>query len=118
MSLTRLHQDRRRPGVVLLVVITLLTLFAVVGIAFVLFAQSEATAARVWRESETLPRPDMDQEMLLAYTLSQLLYGTNNPSSQLIYQSLAENMYGPAGNTVPYNGTGRLHTGGASDAYY
>jgi hypothetical protein len=107
MSLRLSQSQSRRPGVVLLVVITLLTLFAVVGIAFVLFAQSEATASRVWRESETLQRPDMDPEMLLAYTLSQLIYGTNNQSSQLIYQSLAENMYGPPGNTVPFNGTGR-----------
>jgi len=113
-----LSHTRRRRGVVLLVVITLLTLFAVVGIAFVLFAQSEATASRVWRESETLQRPDMDPEMLLAYTLSQLLYGTNNQGSQLIYQSLAENMYGPPGNTMPFNGTGRIHTGGAADTYY
>ena len=105
MSLTRLHQDRRRPGVVLLVVITLLTLFAVVGIAFVLFAQAEATAARVWRDSETSQRPDMDPEMLLAYFLSQAIYGTTNQGSALQYTSLAENMYGAPGNTTPFNGT-------------
>jgi hypothetical protein len=97
----------RRSGVVLLVVITLLTLFAVVGIAFVLFAQSEAIAARVSREVETVQRPDMDPEMLHAYFLSQLIYGTNNPASQMCFQSLAENLYGSAGNTIAYNGMGR-----------
>jgi len=112
--------SRRRAGVVLLVVITLLTLFAVVGIAFVMFAQAEATAARVWRESETLQQPDMDPEMLLAYFLSQFVYGTNNPYSALQYQDLATNMYGAVGNTVPFNGTGRIHTAAnpANDDYY
>jgi CHASE1-domain containing sensor protein len=58
-----------RPGVILLVVITLLTLFAVVGLAFVLYAQSEANAARLAREAETLTRPDADPEQLLGYFL-------------------------------------------------
>jgi len=108
MSLRLSLTKCRRSGVVLLVVITLLTLFAVVGIAFVLFAQAEAIAARGFRESETAQRPDMDQEMLLAYFLSQMIYGTNNQASQLRFQSLAENMYGTAGNTSAYNGTGLL----------
>jgi len=103
--------------VVLLVVITLLTLFAVVGIAFVFYAQAEATAARVAREAETVRQPDADPELLLAYYLSQLIYGTSNQGSQLRYHSLAENMYGAPGSIAPFNGTGRLHTG-APDDYY
>jgi hypothetical protein len=106
-------QTTRRRGVVLLVVITLLTLFAVVGITFVLFAQSEAVAARVWREAQTNQRPDMDQEMLLAYFLNQFIFGTTNQGSALQYNSLAEGMYGAPGNIIAYNGTGRVHTGGA-----
>jgi hypothetical protein len=110
----------RRQGVILLVVITLLTLFAVVGITFVIFAQSEAVASRVWRESETMRRPDMDPEMLLAYLLNQFIYGVVdqngnrwNPGSALQYHSLAENMYGYAPgscSTIPFSGTGRVHT--------
>jgi hypothetical protein len=111
---------KKRTGVVLLVVITLLTLFAVVGITFVLFSQSEAIAARVWRESETLQRPDMDPEMLLSYFLSQLIYDTNNPNSALRGHGLARNMYGKPGSNVPFNGTGRVHTNAnpAQDDYY
>lgn len=104
------HTSSKRSGVILLVVITLLTLFAVVGVTFVIFAQSEASAARVWRDGETLQRPDMDSEMLLAYFLNQLIYDTDNPHSALRGHSLARSVYGKAGGTVPFNGTGRIHT--------
>ncbi|MBY0523682.1 MAG: hypothetical protein K2R98_09790 [Gemmataceae bacterium] len=109
-----------RGGVILLVVITLLTLFAVVGITFVIYAQAEASAARIYRESESLQRPDMDPEMLLAYFLGQLVYDTDNPHSALRGHSLARSMYGKAGNTVPFNGTGRVHTNAdpAQDDFY
>jgi hypothetical protein len=92
------------------VVITLLTLFAVAGLTFVIYAQAEAGAARAWRESESLQRPDLDPEMLLAYFLSQLIYDSDNPQSALRGHSLARNMYGKPGNTTPFNGTGRVHT--------
>ncbi|MBY0523188.1 MAG: hypothetical protein K2R98_07305 [Gemmataceae bacterium] len=107
----------RRPGVILLVVITLLTLFAVVGITFVIYAQAEASSARICREAETLQRPDMDPELLLSYFLGQFLYDTDNPKSALRGHSLARTMYGKPGNTTAYNGTGRLHTA-APDEYY
>lgn len=106
-----------RPGVILLVVITLLTLFAVVGVTFVLFAQAEASSARVYREGEALVRPDMDPEMLLAYFLNQLVYDVPDDAggafSALRGHSLARSMYGynsdvGASNNVPFNGAGRL----------
>jgi len=74
--------------VILLVVITLLTLFAVVGITFVIFAQSEAVASRVWRESETLQRPDMDPPLehrrRRSYCCPELLYGFSGPMHPLL----------------------------------
>jgi hypothetical protein len=98
-----------RRGVVLLIVISLLVLFALVGIAFVIYAESQANTARIWREGETAQRPDMDPELLLSYFLGQLVYDTDNPFSALRGHSLARTMYGKAGSVVPYNGTGRLH---------
>src|SRR5271155_3473927 len=106
-----------RQGVILLVVISLLVLFSLVGIAFVIYAESQANTARIWREGETLTKPDADPEMLLAYFLGQLIYDTDNPFSAIRGQSLARNMFGKAGSTVPFSGTGRVHTG-APDDYY
>jgi hypothetical protein len=102
--------SRRRRGVVLLVVISLLMLFAIVGIAFVIYAEAQASTARIWKESGSLRRPDIDPEELLAYFLSQLIYDTDNPLSALRGHSLARNIYGQKGNFVPFNGSGRLRT--------
>ena len=101
----------QRDGVILLVVISLLVLFSLVGLAFVVYAEGQANVARLWREAETAQRPDMDQELLLAYFLSQLIYDTDNPHSALRGHSFARTMYGRPGGTVAFNGTGRLHNG-------
>jgi hypothetical protein len=97
-----------RQGVVLLVVISLLVLFFVVGLAFVIYSSAQATNARVFREAETVDHPDMDPEMLLSYFMGQLIYGTTNPNSALaaspVSSCLGPNMYGTAGGTVPYAG--------------
>jgi hypothetical protein len=52
-----------RHGVSLLAAPTRLTLFAVVGLAFVLDAQSEAHVARLARETEILTRSDENPEL-------------------------------------------------------
>jgi hypothetical protein len=105
--LRKTHSASARDGVVLLVVISLLVLFALVGLAFVIYAEAQANTARIWREKETQEQPDMDPEMLLAYFLSELIYDSNNPLSQMQGNSMAWNMYGPTGSTVPFCGTGR-----------
>jgi hypothetical protein len=107
-----------RRGVILLVVISLLVLFAAAGLCFVVYAESQATTARIWREAEDLQQPDGDPELLLSYFLNQLIYDTDNPHSALRGHSLARTMYGRPGGTTPYNGTGRLHTPGPQDNYY
>jgi hypothetical protein len=104
-----------RRGVVLLVVLVLLTLFAVVGLSFVLYANSAATSAQIFREAETQDRADVDPELLLSYFLGQLVYDVPDDEkgvySGLRGHSLARSMYGYKEgdpNDVPFNGTGRL----------
>jgi hypothetical protein len=107
---------RRRRGVILLVVLALLTLFAVVGLSFVFYAESVARSAQLAREAEGLDRPDVNPELLLSYFLGQVLYDQNDDavgvSSALRGHSLARLLYGyddRGPNFTPFNGTGRLH---------
>jgi hypothetical protein len=109
---------RRRPGVILLVVVVLLTLFATLGVAFVLYAESAAAAARLGRDAEVQDRPDVPPQVALNYFLGQLLYDAadNDPGvySALRGHSLARLLYGynddsPTDNAQPFNGVGRLH---------
>jgi hypothetical protein len=108
-----------RRAVVLLLVLMLLTLFAVVGISFVLYANAAATAAQLHRESESLSKPDVDPELLFAYFLGQLIYDVPDDErgaySALRGHSLARSIYGSndtpgCANILPFNGVGRLHT--------
>src|SRR5437899_8777374 len=87
-----------RVGVILVIVLMLLTLLAVVGLSFVLYAQSAATSARFYREAESPIRPDIDPELLLAHFLGQLIYDVPDDASgvysALRGHSLARTMYG------------------------
>jgi hypothetical protein len=116
-----------RRGVILLVVLALLTLFAVVGLAFVLYAEATADVARVFREAATEGRPDMEPELALALFLNQLIYDATDDEggiySALRGHSLARLMYGslPESTTIPrtanshpWSGVGRPHTGPAA----
>ena len=116
-----------RQAMILMVVLALLTLFAIVGISFVLYADAAALSARTRREAETAPRPDVDPEQALALFLSQLIYDVPDDQtgvgSGLRGHSLLRTLYGYnnavdyatgaytlVGNDVPYNGVGRLHS--------
>jgi hypothetical protein len=112
-------QPLSRRGAVLLVVITMLVLFAAVALAFVYYAQSEATASRYGRESQTAFRPDLDPELALSYFLSKLLYGDADDAtgvySALRGHDLSRLVYDwndATFNTTPFNGMGRPHTDG------
>ena len=70
--------SRNRSGVVLLIVIAMLALFAAVGLAFVYYADNEAAASHANVDQGRTYRADADPELLLAHFMSQLLYGTND----------------------------------------
>src|SRR5216683_909679 len=116
-----------RRGVILIVVLLMLTLFAILGLTFVLYADSEATSARIAREAETAQRVDLEPELAFSYFLGQLLYDCLDDErgaySALRGHGLLRNMYGLnyesvagqwtlEGNYMGYNGTGRLHSPG------
>jgi hypothetical protein len=119
----RYQQSNERRAVILMVVLSLLTLFAIVGVTFVLYADAEAAAARVAREAETAQRADMDPQQALSFLLSQIIYDvpdtTSGASSGLRGHSLGRTMYGynsltPGLNIIPYSGIGRVHTNGGT----
>src|SRR5262249_22207013 len=87
-----------RRGVILMVVLSLLTLFAIVGISFVLSADAEALNSRVGREAENLTRPDVDPQLALSLFLGQMIYDASDDESgwysSLRGHSLARLMYG------------------------
>ena len=101
----------RRPGAILLVVLALLALFAVIGLSFVLYAESEANSARVSREARRLPAEGLPPDPLPAAeaVLAQILYGDPaNDRSALHGHDLATLKYGGQGGTAAYNGVGTV----------
>jgi hypothetical protein len=108
-------QPISRRGAVLLVVITMLVLFAAVGLAFVYYANSEANASRNNREAQTAFRADVEPELALAYFLSKLVYGDKDDVSG-VYSAmrghdLARLVFegDPTSPITAFNGLGRQH---------
>jgi hypothetical protein len=120
----------RRRGVILLVVLALLTLFAILGVTFVYYASAEAESARIFRQDESsqTASASLQPELALSLFLGQLIYDLPDDAtgvySALRGNSLARSMYGlnmpMTGDTTnsnptnapddkPYIGVGRLH---------
>lgn len=118
---TRRRPARRR-GTILLVVLTLLALFAVIGLSFAFYAESSATQARIAREAVARgnDQPPDPTEALNKF-LGQLVYPVPDTGpdtlSALRGHELARQIYGfdgrpltpPPVNNVPYNGHGLYH---------
>jgi hypothetical protein len=119
----------RRRAAILLITIVMLMLFLVIGICFLVFAESQATSSRIYREAslylaDKYPSP----EEMLGWGLGELIYDVTDDSggaySAIRGHSLARNMYGwnyqqipgtsniiGINNETPFNGSGRLSTG-------
>ena len=104
------HPLDRRPGVVLLVVMAMLALFASLALSFVFYADAEAIAARLSMDSMVRLQADVDPETLAGSLLAQLLYPTENTNSALRGWDMARGVYGylpTALNYTPFNSSDR-----------
>lgn len=90
----RLTNDRARRGVLLLVVLSLLVLFALIGVTFVLVAGQARRGARSDARNEQYGD---DFRKQLDEGLAQLVRDTNNPLSTVRFHSLLNDMYGTDG---------------------
>src|SRR5207253_6198407 len=110
--------------------LALLTLFAIVGLSFVLYAQAEAESSRIHKENYGLRQELEAPDRMWDFALSKLIYDEFDDDGAGIYSalrghSLARSMYGfdnsigyylnpttPAyiPNQTPFNGTGRLQS--------
>src|SRR5262249_59761944 len=98
--------NETRRGIILLVVLALLTLFAILGISFVMYAGSQASSSRNAREAEAPVQPDVDPELLFSYYLSQLIFDQDDISgvySAMRGHSLGRTMFGLNADIKPFN---------------
>src|SRR5262249_104494 len=88
-----------------------------VGLAFVLYAEAEANAARIYREAGSLEQADVEPETAILLFLPQLIYDVDDAGgvySALRGHSLARLLYGHDAdpgppNDQPSSAPGRLH---------
>lgn len=126
--------DRKRKGMILYVIVVLVTLFLVVGMCFVLLAESQATASRIYREAAVYRDDYPTPQEMFGWALGSLIYDATDGQDVMAPDgrynairghSLARNMYGwnytaaggvltGVGNNTPFNGAGRLHMTGAN----
>jgi hypothetical protein len=100
------NRSNRRDGIVLLVVIAMLALFATVGLSFVYYSESVALTARYNRISVTSDLRDIPPDRIMSRILSDILFDTDDIKSQFYGLSLGRNMYGGPGGRFAFSGTG------------
>src|SRR4029077_13502714 len=97
---TQTSRPAERKAVVLLVVISLLTLFAIVALSFLLYANAEANASKLFREAEANDialAGGVAPEKLLNFFLTQFIYDVPDDNtgvySSMRGKSLGRSMY-------------------------
>ncbi len=87
--MTRRPKERR--GVLLLIVLSLLVLFVLIGLTFIVAA---GQFKRIASSSSKTDLTGMPGRKIANATFSQILRGTNNPYSSARGHSLLEDLYG------------------------
>lgn len=116
MLATHHRRPPARRGAILIVVLAMLALFAVVGLSFVLYAESQASAAR--NNTRAYNDDDRPEPVPAAeYALGQIVFGTDDLVSIFRGHGLADSRFGFDHDTnplttnanvlfTPYAGTG------------
>jgi hypothetical protein len=73
-----------RQGVILLVVVLMLALFLVVGLSFVFYSESAASASRINMEAQNPDHVDVLPETLQSWALGQFIYGSPDDSNGVL----------------------------------
>jgi hypothetical protein len=95
---SHLDQSNERRGVILMIVIILLTMFAILGLLFILYADAESTASAIYRDSQSFDAADQQPVVsLFSFAFGQLIYDADDlatPYSAMRGNSLSRDMYG------------------------
>jgi hypothetical protein len=113
-----LSRNRKRPvrrGVLLLVVLSLLVLFLMLGVAFVVTAKQAEKSAKTAMRGATRTSTRASLENLLDATLVQLIRDTNSPNSVIRSHSLLADLYGNDGLRTSVVNASWASADGASD---
>lgn len=95
------HSARR--GILLLVVLSMLTLFLLIGTAFIVSSNQYRKANKIRAKLTEASNSSIDQQDLLNEVINQLVRDTNNPFSSIRYHSLLRDMYGNDGVRIGPN---------------
>jgi len=99
-SSTSAHQlapSAQRSGILLLVVLSMLTLFLLIGTAFIVSANHYRKTNKILAKQTEASNSSVDQGNLLGEVINQLVRDTNNQNSSLRFHSLLRDMYGNDG---------------------
>ena len=99
--ITRLspRKDSRR-GVLLLVVLSMLTLFLMIGTAYIVTANQFRRANKTYAKAEQSAHSPAKQQVLINEVFNQILRDTNNQFSAIRYHSLLRDAYGNDGISI------------------
>ena len=89
-----------RRGILLLVVLSMLTLFLLIGTAFIVSANHYRQINKIQSRITEVSNSSIDQGTLLDEVINQLIRDTNNQNSTLRFHSLLRDMYGNDGAKI------------------
>ena len=92
-----------RRGILLLVVLSMLTLFLLLGTAYIVSANHYRKTNKILAKVTEASNSSVDQVNLLEEVLNQIVRDTNNQNSSLRFHSLLRDMYGNDGLLAEIN---------------